>query len=51
MDEPIQAHESQFWDQVAAWILDGLDRAHEGISPAEHRDTGPRKSDDGQEYL
>jgi hypothetical protein len=35
MDEPTQARESQFWDQVADWVLDGRERGASELTEAD----------------
>ena len=35
MDEPTHAHESQFWDQVADWVLDVRAMAPRDLSAVE----------------
>ena len=46
MDEPIHPSESEFWDQVADWLLEARNLGHGGLGPAQ---TAARLRDVGQE--
>ena len=48
MDEPTHAHESQFWDQVAEWLL-GARALGAGALTAEQIEALLRAMQEGQE--